>query len=167
MAIIDSLKGSDLFKEMDEARLQKVAHFCRGQSFQRGSTVFKEGDDATELFLLTEGRIVLEMDVSTPGQQPLPTGMEIVNPGEVFGWSAVVEPNVYKLTARCMTNCNALAMKGEMLKKAMNQDTGLGYHMMKKLSEIIALRLTYTRLRLSSGFGIPLSGRELETPKRK
>jgi CRP-like cAMP-binding protein len=161
MAIIDVLKNSDLFKGLDDSRLKKVAQLCRSRAFQRGEVVFNEGEEAVELFLMSEGRIVLEMDVSAPGQQPLPTGMEIVNGGDVFGWSAVVEPNVYKLTARCMAICNTLAIKGDMLKKMMAEDTGLGYHVMKKLSEIIALRLTYTRLRLTSGVGIPLSDREL------
>ena len=166
MAILDTLKSSDLFKGLDDTRLKKVAQLCRSRSFQRGEVVFNEGEDATELFLLSEGRIVLEMDVSAPGQPPLPTGMEIVNGGEVFGWSSVVSPYVYKLSARCMTLCNTLAIKGDMLRKMMTEDTILGYHVMTKLAEIIALRLTYTRLRLTSGVGIPLSGRELESHKK-
>jgi CRP-like cAMP-binding protein len=166
MAIIDVLKNSDLFKGLDDSRLKKVAQLCRSKAFQRGEVAFNEGEEATELFLLSDGRVVLEMDVSAPGQSPLPTGMEIVNGGEIFGWSAVVEPYVYKLTARCMTVCNTLAVKGDMLQKMMAEDTGLGYHVMKKLSEIIALRLTYTRLRLTSGVGIPLSDREIEKHKK-
>ncbi len=166
MAIIDILKASDLFKELDESRLKKVTQLCRSKSFQRGEAVFNEGEEAVEMYLLSEGRIILEMDVSAPGQQPLPTGMEIVNSGDIFGWSSVVEPHVYKLTARCMAICNTLAIKGDMLKKMMAEDTGLGYHVMKKLSEIIALRLTYTRLRLTSGVGIPLSDRELTKPNK-
>jgi len=166
MAMIDTLKASALFEGLDESRLKKVAQLCRSKAFQRGAVVFNEGEDAAELYLLSEGRLLLEMDVSAAGQPPLPTGMEIVNNGEVFGWSAVVEPYVYKLTARCMSTCNTLAIKGEMLRKMMAEDTGIGYHVMKKLSEIIALRLTYTRLRLTSGVGIPLSGRELESHKK-
>ncbi len=166
MAIADILKSSELFEALDKPRIEKVAHLCRSQAFQRGAVVFNEGQEANELYLLGEGRIVLEMDISAPGQPPLTTGVEIVNSGDVFGWSALVEPHVYKLTARCMSTCNTLAITGNMLRKMMTEDTGLGYHIMKKLSEIIALRLTYTRLRLTSGVGIPLSSRELETQKK-
>jgi hypothetical protein len=61
-----------------------------------------------------------------------------------------------------MTNCTVLAIKGDLLRKAMADDLGLGYKVMNNLAELISLRLTHTRLRLTSGLGIVLLGKELE-----
>jgi CRP/FNR family cyclic AMP-dependent transcriptional regulator len=165
MAVLDTLKSNDFFRGLDESRLQKLAQICRSVSFKQGATAFKEGSDATELYFLVEGRVVLELELAIPGQQAIPTGVEIVNPGEVLGWSAVVAPYTYKLTARCMSNSNALTIKGDILRKTMAEDPVLGFHIMTKLAEIIALRLAYTRLRVSSGVGIPLMSRELDKSK--
>jgi hypothetical protein len=47
----------------------------------------------------------------------------------------------------------------------MADDPRLGYEVMKKLTEIVALRLTHIRLRLTTGLGLVLLGKELELAK--
>ena len=163
MAITDTLKGSELFEALEAGHLEKVSVLCRGGSYREGMMVFKEGDEATELYVLTGGRVALEMEVRpVPNRPAIPTAVEVVTKGECFGWSALVEPYVYTSSARCMTNCTVLAIKGDMLRKAMSDDPDLGYQVMKKLTQLISLRLAHTRLRLTSGLGLLLLGKELE-----
>lgn len=163
MAIIDELKGSELFEGLETSHLEKVSVLCRGGSYRQGTIIFNEGDKAEELYLLTDGRVCLEMEVRPlPSRPAIPTCLEVVTKGEVFGWSALVEPYVYTLSARCLSNCTVLSIKGDMLRKAMADDPILGYKVMEGLSKLIAFRLMHTRLRLTSGLGIALLGRELE-----
>ncbi len=65
------------------------------------------------------------------------------------------------MSARCITNCTVLALKGDLFRKVMDDDVDLGYELMKRLSQVISLRLTHTRLRITSGLGLALLGREL------
>ncbi len=161
MAMVDILKGSELFGGLGVEDLEKVAVLCRGGSYQQGTNIFNEGDEAIELYILTSGRVALEMDVRpVPDRPTIPTAVEIVTEGECFGWSALVEPYVYTLSARCMTNCTTLAIKGDMLQKAMSDDSLLGYGVMKRLARLISLRLTHTRVRLTSGLGLIMLGKE-------
>lgn len=163
MAMIDTLKSSELFGGLETAHLQKISVLCRGGSYQKGAMIFKEEDEATELYVLTEGKVALEMEVRpVPDHPAIPTAVEVVTKGKCFGWSALVEPYIYTLSARCMTNCTVLAIKGEVLRKVMTEDTSLGYELMKRLSQLVSLRLTHTRLRLTSGLGLVLLGKELE-----
>ena len=162
MTIIDTLKSSELFSGLETGHLEKVSVLCRGGSYREGMMMFKEGDKATEFYVLTEGRVALEMEVRpVPNRPAIPTAVEVVSKGESFGWSAVVEPYVYTLSARCMTNCTVLAIKGDVLRKVMADDAGLGFELMKRLARLISLRLTHTRLRLTSGLGLILLGKEL------
>ena len=162
MAITDTLKSSELFGGLETAHLEKFSVLCRGGSYKQGMMIFNEGDEAAELYILTDGRVVLEMQVCpVPNRPAIPTALEVVTKGECFGWSALVEPYVYTLSARCMTNCTVLAIKGDMLRKAMADDPVLGYEVMRKLAQLISLRLTHTRLRLTSGLGLVLLGKEL------
>jgi CRP-like cAMP-binding protein len=163
MAVIDTLKRSDLFGTLDNNQLSKVANLCRGVSFREGEIIFKEGDEAKELYILTDGRVVLELELRpVPKRFAIPTAVEVVSKDEFFGWSALVEPHVYNLSSRCMTNCTALAIKGDILRKAMADNAALGYEVMKKLSALIGLRLAHTRLRLISGIGLILLDKELK-----
>jgi len=161
MAIIDTLKSSELFGSLETGHLEKVSALCRGNSYHEGMMIFKEGDEATELYVLTDGKVALDMEVRpVPDRPGIPTSVEVVTRGESFGWSALVEPYGYTLSARCMTNCTVLAIKGDMLRKLMADDVGLGFELMKRLSKLISLRLAHTRLRLTSGLGLILLGKE-------
>ena len=162
MALIDTLKSTEFFGGLETGHLEKVSNLCRGGSYREGEMIFKEGDEAAELYILTDGRVALEMEVCpVPDRPAIPTAVEVVTRSEVFGWSALVEPHVYTLSARCMTNCTVLAIKGDTLRKVMADDAGLGFELMKRLAQLISLRLIHTRLRLTSGLGLALLGREL------
>jgi CRP/FNR family cyclic AMP-dependent transcriptional regulator len=163
MAMIDILKQSDLFGALDAAHLNKVATYSRGVSYREGEMIFREGDAAAELYILTDGRVALEMEVRpVPNRPAIPTALEVVSKNEFFGWSALVEPYVFTLSARCMTRCTAVAIKGDMFRKTMNDDPVLGYEIMKALCKLLSLRLANTRLRLISGIGLVLLDKELK-----
>ena len=163
MTLIDTLKSSEFFGGLETGYLKKVGNLCRGGSYQEGEMIFKEGDEAKEIYVLVDGRVALEMEVRpVPSRPGIPTAVEMVTQGETLGWSALVEPCVYTLSARCITSCRVLAIKGDMLRKVMADDVGLGYELMKRLTKIISSRLTHTRLRLTSGLGLVLLGKELE-----
>ncbi len=164
MSIIDSLKRTDLFGDWDSTHLAKVADFCRGVSFNRGTVIFKEGEEADEFYLLTNGRVVLEMDIRPVAERPvIPTAVEVVTEDEVFGWSALVEPYTYTLSARCVTHCSALAIRGDVFRRTMDYNPALGYRVMRQLARIVALRLAQTRQRLITGLGLVATEKELRT----
>jgi CRP-like cAMP-binding protein len=166
MTMVDTLKGSELFGGMDKGHLEKLAQLCRTSSYREGQFIFKEGDEAREIYVLADGRVALEMEVRpVPNRPAIPTAVEVVTEGETLGWSALVEPHIYTLSARCMTNCRLLAFNGDMLRKIMADDTSLGYELMKRLTRIISRRLADTRLRLISGLGLVLLGKELSIPE--
>ncbi|MBE0415889.1 MAG: cyclic nucleotide-binding domain-containing protein [Dehalococcoidia bacterium] len=162
MTMIDTLKSSELFGGLSTSHLEKVAALCRSGSYRQNEMIFKEGDEATEIYVLTDGRVALEMEVRpVTNRPPIPTAVGVCTKGETLGWSALVEPYVYTLSTRCMTNCTVLVVKGDMLRKLMDNDVGLGYELVNRLAKVISRRLTETRLRLISGLGLIMLGREL------
>ena len=162
MTMLDTLKSSEIFKGLSTEHLEKVSVLCRGGSHREGTVIFKEGHEAKEFYILTGGWVTLEMQVQPVPERPaIPTTVEVVETGGSFGWSALVEPHQYTLSVRCMTNCTVLAMKGDMLRKLMGDDTELGFEVMKRVSQLISLRLLHTRLRLTSGIGLIMLGKEM------
>ena len=160
--MISILERSELFGGLSTSYLEKVSTLCRSESYRQNVMIFKEGDEATELYMLTDGRVALEIDIRPVADRPaIPTALEVCTKGEPIGWSALIAPHIYTMSARCITNCTVLALKGDLFRKVMDDDVGLGYELMKRLSQVISLRLTHTRLRVTSGLGLALLGREL------
>ena len=70
--------------------------------------------------------------------------------GEVFGWSALIEPYTYTSTAKCVEKVEEVYIKGSDLLNLFQQNLHIGYVVMRNLNAIISSRLTEDRQRLSS-----------------
>ena len=154
-------KRADLFKGLEKRYLERVAPLCRGASYQEAARIFEEGDEAKELYVLRESQVALEIEVRpVPDRPAIPAAVEVVTKGEAFGWSALVEPHVYTSSVRCSSNCQVLAIRGDRLRRIMDDDPSLGYGLMRQLAKPIFVRLMYTRLRLTCGLRLVLLGKE-------
>jgi len=158
--VIDTLEKCELFRGLSTAYLERVAALCRSRTYRRNAIIFKEGDEAAELYVLSSGDIALEVEMRpVPDRPPISAAVEVCTEGDAFGWSALVEPHAYTLSAHCITNCTVLAIKGDMLRKLMAGDTNLAAELLKRLTYLISRRLIETRLRLTSGLGLIMLGR--------
>jgi CRP-like cAMP-binding protein len=89
-----------------------------------------------------------------PGKPPMQVTIDIISKGESMGWSAVVEPYVYTLSARCLEDTKFIAFDSQGLRDLMDEDKGLGYSVMKAVSKVISSRLTHTRIILVGERGL-------------
>ncbi len=61
MIPIQLLRKVSAFEELSDSQLQKLADLCGEETCAAGTTLFKEGDPAEQLYVLREGRIALEL----------------------------------------------------------------------------------------------------------
>ncbi len=101
------LKECQVFAALDDAELEKIASLAVDKEYEAGTTIFQEGTSASELFVLQEGKVAVQMTLPvtppmTPGQMSRRVTVDVVTRNEMLGWSAIVEPYVYTLTAACL-----------------------------------------------------------------
>ena len=148
---LDILRGSELFHDLETGHLEQVAGMCRDFSGQAGTVIFREGEHASDLYVLGEGRVALELDiVVAPGRPPVPTTVDLIGPGDCFGWSALVEPNRYTASARCINPSRGVAIPGDALLQVMTRTPALGHEVMRRLAQVVSNRLDLTRTSLST-----------------
>jgi len=146
--ILQVLRASSIFEEVSEEALSKVATFSHEESFQPGEIIFAEGDVAKKLYILEEGEVGIEARLSTrPGSVRRGT-IESVVPGGVFGWSAILGTHL-TMGARAISAAKAIAVDGHALHSLLAQDTELCSPVMRKLVDIVSLRLANTRIMLA------------------
>ena len=73
-----------------------------------------------------------------------------------MGWSAVIEPYMYTLGARCIDDSKAIVFDGAKLKELLNKDSTLGYEFMRATAKVIATRLTHTEIILIGERGLSI-----------
>lgn len=158
MANLDVLQANYLFKEIGTAQIQKIASISQEKTYQAGQTIFREGDQAKELYILQEGKVLLEMRIAPyPERSPSPSAViDVVTEGELFGWSALVPPHIFTLSANTADKCQVVTLDGTKIIEMMDADPAMGYEIVKRLSKIIAVRLKRSREMLISERGLAL-----------
>ena len=147
MTTKQALQECRLFATLSDADLGRVAEMTSERDYEAGATIFQEGAAANELYLLREGKVALQMTLPG-GEAPEAikrVTIDIVTENQVFGWSAVVSPNVYTLTAVCLQRSRLVVIDGGRLSKLMEEDTSLGYQVMQGFIKVVASRLDDTR----------------------
>ncbi len=147
MVTIEVLKGFEFFKGLGDSELSKIAGLCRVHTMQEGDQPFVEGTRARDLHLCRSGKV----DITIWLREPWNTSVAVhrVEPGELFGWSALVAPYTYTASAVCVEPGEEIRVEGHDLLGMMDMNPAIGYKIMTNLDAEISARLMQTRQRLS------------------
>lgn len=127
---------------------EKLLALAENFQFKAGTDIIGEGDHSLYLYIIKSGRVSVEMDVPNKGRRMLRTG----GAGDMFSWSALVEPRLATAAVRAMDDTEVLGIKGGALKDACCVDHELGFELYRALTEVIANRFIATRLQLVDVF---------------
>jgi signal transduction histidine kinase len=148
MSILEVLKTSNIFEGLGEQVLAKIAAVSHEQIHQPGEIIFTEGDIAQDLYILKHGEVALDANLSTrPGSVRRGT-IEVILPGEAFGWSAILRSRL-TMSARAISRSETIAVPGEALHSLLAQDTATCSVVMRRVVNIVDSRLTHTRITLA------------------
>jgi len=70
--------------------------------------------------------------------------------GEVVGWSAMVDPYQYSLSAMAWEQCRLIAIDANLLRRALNANQAAGFCVMQSLSEVMSRRIRQITMALVS-----------------
>ncbi len=155
MVPVDLLKQFGFFKGFKDEHLKILADTATESSHKAGYQMWKRGDQAKGFYLLKEGKIVMLMDsYMGPHKSPMQVTVDIITKGDAMGWSAVVEPYVYTLGARCIDDSGIIAFDAIKLRALLNSDSALGSKFLHNTAKVIATRLVHTQIILVGERGL-------------
>lgn len=132
------LKQKDIFRAMNKNFVKKIMNVSTTESYEEGDLLFKEGDPASQFYILLKGRIKL-----TLGK----TGQSVYivsHAGEAFGWSSLIERETYTASAECMTAVKLLRFHQEKVLRIVEEDPVNGLLFFKRLAGILGNRLLHS-----------------------
>jgi signal transduction histidine kinase/CRP-like cAMP-binding protein len=139
-----------ILEGLTDDELDRIADLCRVEVYEAGATIHEEGSAAEYLYIVQEGKVVLEMELELqPYASPRQTTIEVVTEGEAFGWSALVEPYTRTLSAKCMERTKLIVLKGSDLLDLFESEPHIGYEVMAGIANLVASRLRDTREKLT------------------
>jgi CRP-like cAMP-binding protein len=129
---------------LDPSQIDRMAEIATPVEWAAGVTVFREGDRASSLYVVTTGRVAIDVTVPGRGRVVILT----VGPGEVFGWSTLFGQRPKTAAARTTEPTQALALDALRLREMCDADTRLGYALARRILEVVSERLKATRTQL-------------------
>jgi CRP-like cAMP-binding protein len=113
-----------------------------------GEVLFREGQKSPNIYLVTEGKVALEIDVVARGT----TIIQTVGPGRVLGWTPVLSQGMMTATARAVEPCRLVALNAMQVLQACGQNPQFGMEFMKRTAMALSRRLDATRKHLLDAY---------------
>jgi len=157
--------GLNLFHDLTADQLRILDSLFLHCRFPSGTTIFDQGQPATNLYILVEGEVVISFK---PYDGP-PLTVARIQSGGVFGWSAALGRSVYTSSALAFSECGMLCIPGAALHAFCERYPDTGALLLERLAGVIAARLNNTHTEILSILtrGMDLSDnscRRTETP---
>jgi CRP-like cAMP-binding protein len=127
--------------KMDE--VVKLARAAEEETIERDKYLHHEGDLLKSIYVIVDGEVVI---VTTLPQRDREIILNTLGIGDVFGWSALVPPNIATAGAKSVTPCRLIAFDSEMLRQMFDEDPRFGFSMMQKIAQLVRDRLNAIRI---------------------
>jgi CRP/FNR family cyclic AMP-dependent transcriptional regulator len=124
-----------LFRGMSEETHRKILEAGREEAYAAGAFLFRRGDPAECFYLLREGRVRLGV-----GESELLAYVSSA-PGDVIGWSSLVENEAYTASAECLGAVKVLKIEKGRLDQILQQDPASGMIFFKHVAALVGRRL--------------------------
>ena len=136
-------------KGLSQSHIDLIVGCASNVRFEAGHTIFHEGDEANQFYIVRHGKIALEIFAPNRGSLIV----ETLSEGDILGWSWLIPPYQWHLDAKALELTRAIALDGKCLRTKCEKDHELGYELLKRFSHIIEQRLEATRMQLLDIYG--------------
>jgi CRP/FNR family cyclic AMP-dependent transcriptional regulator len=149
MTLQHTLRTHAFTRGLNEAQIAVLASMASEVSFEENEVVLVDGERSRSFFLLVTGSVAVEL--RTPAYV---VTVEALGPGQVFGWSSLLEEHDTLFQVRAREHTTAVRLEGGALKAACRQDTVLGTEVLQRALTVVAGRVKATEIRFAEMCGL-------------
>ena len=133
--IIYILSISQLLSIFSVVEPEQVALLCREKTYAAQQAIYKQGYPSDKLYILVDGAVSLIRLAKTCAEAAkMMITVDISEPGQVFGCTALVGPHVHTASAICCRETTLLAINGSDLRPILEKDYLNGFEAMMDLA---------------------------------
>jgi CRP-like cAMP-binding protein len=147
--MIETLREIRFLHDIGPMHIEQIAKIARVRDFNEDDVVFRQGDAAQHVYLVVSGNVSLEICAAGAGCKQILT----LGPGELLGWSSVLEQLSYTARARVLERTQLVEINVAQLLAMCDQDPQFGYELMRQVALALAKRLSATRMQLLDVYG--------------
>lgn len=151
MSFVTILKQADIFYELSNTQLELVASICTDKTYQNGELIFEENTPGTELCIIADGEVEIQVNPATLGKKDDGGSYTIatLRRGQSFGEVTLVDEGLRSASARAsQQDTHLLAIPRAKLMLLCDTYPQLGYRLMRNLAADLAMKIRHTDLQV-------------------
>jgi CRP/FNR family transcriptional regulator, cyclic AMP receptor protein len=151
MSVVTVLKQADIFYELTTTQLELIASICEERHYQTGELVFAENTVGSELYVIANGEVSIQVDPALVGHASSsgPATIATLRRGQSFGEVALVDEGRRSAAARCAQHDTHLVIiPRDKLMLLCDTYAQLGYRLMRNLAADLAMKIRNTDLQV-------------------
>ena len=141
--LADVLKHIEIFHGLNDAQIGKIAQITQREVYNGGDTIIEQDAPGDSMYIIVQGQVeVLKRDSEGDMQTAL-----FLGEGQVFGELALLDQGLRSATIVADDDPTVVysLMRGTF-DSLCQEDTALGYHIMRNLALDMAFKLRHTNL---------------------
>lgn len=123
-----------IFNNLDYDQLLNISQIMESVIYEKGNTIFTEGETGDTLYFIYEGKIKLYKYTKDGKEQIL----QILSDGDFFGELNLLKNSTYNFNAKAISNCKVCTLTNEQFKNIILERPEISI----KVLEVIAERLS-------------------------
>ena len=151
MTTTEFLRSIDMFSELDDELLEPIVDQSKTVDLQRGDVLFQSGDDSSDLYIVTRGRIAIG-NRSFDGRESLVALMES---GDLFGEMPLFSNDGRSAEARALEESAVVVIPYQPVKDLYDENPSLLW----RVVEMLVSRLKSTDIALADTMFLDVTGR--------
>jgi CRP-like cAMP-binding protein len=146
------LRRFPFFGFMNNQQFNAVALITNETTFEKGDIILEYNHVADYLYLVIEGDLALYYIFTTENDPSYFAEYYVgdINPGEIFGISALIEPYIYTGTMKASASSRVLQIEASSLRALCIVDAKLAFGFINEAAKAAMQRLNDTRVQLLS-----------------
>jgi CRP-like cAMP-binding protein len=139
MSLVESLKKAQIFADLSQDELERIAALCRQRTHNQDDVILSEGETSRELFVIDQGMVEVSLAAGE-----VPTPLINLGAGQVFGEMTLVDRGARSATVKVISDKTVLNVipHADFLNLC-QEDNHIGFVVMRNLAAEMSLKLRY------------------------
>ena len=146
---LTALRNHRFTKGLAEAQLEELDALATEVIFAEDELILVDGQRSTSFYMLTSGSVAVELRTGS-----FAVCVEALGPGQVFGWSALLDHQDTLFQVRAREKTTALRLNGADLQATCKSDPNLGTEILQRTLQVVAGRVKATEIRFAEMCGV-------------
>jgi CRP/FNR family transcriptional regulator, cyclic AMP receptor protein len=149
MTLTQTIQNHHFAQGLTENQVATLVRLASEVTFEENEVILFEGERSKAFYLLTAGSVAVEL--RTPRYA---VSVQALGPGQVFGWSSLLEEQDTLFQVRARERTTALRLNGPDLRSVCRKDSELCNQILRRALKVVAGRVKATEVRFAEMCGV-------------